>query len=303
MQARLAVTGANSAVGRAILRHARSGDLGVIACVRSSRAEAELPSLPGSGSRVARVSYEDESTLDAALAGARAAIHLPGVLIERPASTYELANVETTRALARAAAKAGLEKLVLVSAVGADARARNRYYRTKGEAEELIRSSGVPYTILRAPLILGPGTEGTAAILRHARKSRALLLNGGRTLQQPLFIGDLARAAIAAADPEMTHNRTLTLVGLDSVPERELVTRAAELLGRQLRISSLPVGPVRALAAIRTRLLGPGLSPDAIEVITQDTQEDPTAAANALGIKLTTIDEMIRCSMDQEETK
>src|SRR5262245_60150514 len=89
MNGRVVITGANSAVGQAMLRLAsrQPPPLPIVAAVRSDRAIAELAARPGV--HTARISYDDASSLDAALAGASAAIHLAGILIERPGSTYE----------------------------------------------------------------------------------------------------------------------------------------------------------------------------------------------------------------------
>ncbi len=149
--------------------------------------------------------------------------------------------------------------------------------------------------MLRAPLLLGPGTEGAAALKRNASLRKPRLIGGGRHLQQPLYVDDLARGAVlAATQPSLASNRTLDLVGPVSLPERELVERAARLLGHEVRIGSIPKGLLSLVLAIRQRIGGPGFSPDVLEVITDDTRLDPQLAANELGIRLTGIDEMIR---------
>jgi len=89
----------------------------------------------------------------------------------------------------------------------------------------------------------------------------------------------------------------LDLVGPVSLPDRELVERAAGLLGRQVRISSIPKGLLSFMLAIRQRVWGPGFSPDVVDVITADTRLDPQPAASELGIQLTGIDEMIKRSL------
>ena len=244
-----------------------------------------------------RISYDDPASLKAAFTGAAAVIHLAGTLVERPDSTYEIANVETTRAVAEAAAFCGVGKLVFVSANGADPRSRNRYWRSKGDAEVVVRASTCEHTILRAPLLLGPGTEGTAALQRHLRKETVVLPGGGRHLQQPLHVDDLARASMVAAGLGIAKNRTLELVGPVSLPDRELLVRAAKVLGRTLRIRSLPLVPLRLVLAVRRRFSGGGFSPDVLEVITANTQLDPLPAAAELGIQLTGVDEMISQSL------
>src|SRR5579864_3723003 len=297
---RIVITGANSASGQAILRCAPEAGVApdsLVAAVRSDRAAEEIRPLLGEVSSLATVSYDDPSTLDAAFRGASAIIHLAGILVEGPGSTYERANVATARSVVEAAKRAAVEKFVLVSATWADEKSSNGYYRTKGQAEAAVRASGLCYTILRAPLLLGPETEGGAALARNARGPKAKLIGGGRNFQQPLYVDDLARAAIAATQPSVARNRTLDLVGPVSLTERELVERAARLLGRPVRISSIPKGMLCLILAIRQRISGPGFSPDAVEVITANTRLDSGPAATELGIHLTGIDEMIKKSL------
>ena len=81
------------------------------------------------------------------------------------------------------------------------------------------------------------------------------------------------------------------------MPERELIERAARLLDRRVRVSSIPKGLLSLMLAIRQRFSGPGFSPDVVEVITANTHMDSRTAASELGIHLTGIDEMIKRSL------
>ena len=297
------VTGANSAVGRAILRCGpalASNPNRFVAAVRSERAAEQIRSQVNGHNDIVHISYNDRGSLDTALRGAAAVIHLPGILVERADSTYEEANVASTRGVVEAARRSSVQKFVLVSATGADETSSNRYYRTKGQAEALVRTSGLAYTVLRAPLLLGPGTAGAASLRRNLNSPRAKLIGGGRNLQQPLYVDDLARAAVlAATQPAVAKNATLDLVGPVSLPERELVARAARLAGRTVRIGSIPKTLLSLLLAIRQRIARPGFSRDALEVITADTRMDPQPAATKIGIQLTGIDEMIQSSLSE----
>lgn len=303
---RIVITGANSASGQTILRRAAEAGVApsaLVAAVRSDSAADEIRPVLDEGSRLAMISYDDPSSLDSAFRGASAIIHLAGVLVERLGSTYEQANVAPARSVVEAAKRCAAEKFVLVSAIGADEKSPNGYYRTKGQGEAVVRASGLCYTILRAPLLLGRGTEGAAALGRNACGPKAKLIGGGRNFQQPLDVDDLARAALAASQPSVASNRTLDLVGPVSLPERELVERAARILGHEVRISSVPKGWLSFALAIRRCISGPGFSPDAVEVITADTRLDSRPAASELGIHLTGIDEMIKKSLEQDRKK
>ncbi len=146
---KVVITGANSAVGRAILRcgpKVAATPTTFVAVVRSERAAEQIRSELNNPDDIVRISYSDAAGLDAALHGASAVIHLSGILVERRDSTYEQANVVSTRSVVEAAKRSGVQKFVLVSATGADEASSNRYYRTKGQAEALVRASGLRYT-------------------------------------------------------------------------------------------------------------------------------------------------------------
>jgi NADH dehydrogenase len=296
---RVAVTGANGAVGRALVQRALAlTDLEVVAAVRSERAAGEVPPIPASRGNARVVSYADPASVERAFAGAAAVIHLPGILVERRDASYAQANVETTRTALAAARAAGVRKLVLVSAHGADAASRNRYFATKGEAEALVRASGLEFSILRSPLVLGPGTEGAAALARQTAGPSVRLLDGGRVLHRPLDVEDLAAGALAAARAgDVANSATLELAGPTALSYRELVEQAARLRGHAIRVRSLPSAPLRLLLRLRRALLGPGFDPDALEVLLADTRVDPAPAARALGLELTPLPETIRRSL------
>jgi uncharacterized protein YbjT (DUF2867 family) len=293
----VAVTGANGAVGRALVAVAPSHRLDVVAVVRSERAATRVRALDPTA-RVVRVAYDDVTSLVRAFGGATAVIHLTGILVERAGVTYEAANVETTRLVAEAVRQAGVPKVVFVSAIGADARSDNRYWRTKGAAEALVGAAGSRYTVLRVPMLLGPGTQEAHTLRRCLRHRMAFLLAGGRTLQQPLDVGDLARASLYACAPDVARDGTLELVGPVAVPAREIVARAGALRGRRIRIVPVPVRLLRHGLGVVRRLTGRGFSPDALDVLTTDTRLDPAPAARALGLELTSLDRMIARSLE-----
>jgi NADH dehydrogenase len=300
MRHRVVVTGANGILGREIVSRAvehGGRDMEIIAAVRSERAAAQVPPIPPDLGRVERIDYEDPETLRKACEGASALVHLPGILIESETSIYETAHVHTTAVAVQAAQSCEVRKLVLVSAFGADSGSQNRYFRTKGEAENLVSASGIPFAVLRAPLLLGPHTEGAHALQRETSSRTAWLLGGGRTLHQPMDVVDLADAVLhAALVPEVAAGKILDVGGPEQVPYRELVGRAARLRGVDLRIRSVPVAPVRLWLKIRTRFFGPGLSPEVLEVLLTDTVVDAQAAATEIGIRLTPLDVSLRRS-------
>ena len=151
----VAVTGANSAVGAAVLAQIAGQDtLRAIAAVRRPEALDRLPPSPRITPCLIR--YDEPDRLITALTGAECVVHLAGVLFESRTADYRTANVETTRALVEAARAAAVRHIVFVSSLGADPRSSNGYFGPRGRQSTLSpspastpRSSGRRYCWVR----------------------------------------------------------------------------------------------------------------------------------------------------------
>lgn len=282
---RIAVVGANSAVGTALLAQVAAGGAGLraVAVVRRREALAGLPRSPLITPRV--VDYRPDR-LTAALAGARAVVHLAGILFESPTSDYRSGNVEVTRAVVAASRAGAAGHVVFVSSLGADPQSRNGYFRSKGEAERLVADAGLDATVIRTPLLLGPGTAGGRSLVAAAAGPSARVLGGGRHRLRPLDVDDLGRAILGACERAPAGVRTCELVGPTDLTQRELIERAARRLGREVRFRSTPVRLARLGAWFAGLFRTGGLTPAVIDVITSDEAVDRNADGE-LGVRLT----------------
>lgn len=283
---RIVVTGANGSVGKNLLVHAsQSGDIEVVAAVRSERAAGALPSRPGVEVRV--VSADDAGELAKALAGATSLVHLSGILIESPTASYEQANVAATQTAVDACRKAGVPHIVLISALGADVQASNRYRRSKGEGERIVEQSGLDATIIRTPILLGPETAGAAGIVRPIASGTVKLLGGGHYMMRPLDIDDLSAAILSACRRHPAGAHVHELAGPEPISYRALIERVAGLMGRTVTFGGVPIWVAKLGAGINSRMKGGGgFNPTVIDVIT--TSETVTHNADAaLGVTLT----------------
>ena len=110
---------------------------------------------------------------------------------------------------------------------------------------------------------------------------------------------DLAAAALnAAADPTCARNRVLDLVGPESLPMSEIVRRGARIRGTRPRIVPVPASALKTILRLTRRFVPVGLSPDVIDVMQTDVRHNPKPAAEALGIRLTPLDDTIRRSLE-----
>ena len=287
----VAITGANSAVGRALLARVAGQDaLAVVAIVRRPEALEGLPSSPRISARVAR--YDQPDRLTAALSGADRVVHLAGILIESPTSRYRTANVDATSALVAASQAAALRHVVFVSSLGADPRSRNGYFRSKGEAERLLADSGLDVTIIRTPLLLGPDTAGGRALRRTAAQRAVRVLGGGAHRLRPLDVEDLCDAVLNRCARPDAGVRTHDLVGPENLSYRELLERTADRLGHEIRVGSTPIRLAKLGAGLGGIVRAGGMTPAVIDVITSDEAVDRNADGD-LGVRLTPLSDTL----------
>ena len=282
---KIVVTGANSSVGQNLLRHCTNAvDIDVIAGVRSERAFSVLPNSSAITPRV--ISYGDPSDLTEALKGSNCVVHLAGILIESKHTNYATANIAATEAVVKAANQAGIQHLVFISVIGAEANSRNAYFRSKGIAEKLVAESGISATIIRTPILLGHGTAGANSLLSLSNRSKIKILGGGTHSLRPLDIDDLSNAILKVCRERPEGVSIHELVGPEAVTYRDLIAKAANMQNKSVGVGSVPVVLAKFSAMIMSAFKGGGITPTVIDVITMD-ENVKSNADRALSIQLT----------------
>jgi NADH dehydrogenase len=189
-------------------------------------------------------------TLSAAMAGVVAVVHLIGIIAETSRVTYEQAHVEATRNILAAAKQAGVTRWVQMSAIGTRPFARSRYHLTKWQAEELVRQSGLDWTIFRPSLIYGHDERDRLLNLLRRALSWPLdflqlyslpLLDGGEPLIQPVSVREVARCFALAPAKESSIGQTYDLVGPVSFSWREMVFKIMTALGKTGLYEEIPL--------------------------------------------------------------
>ena len=133
-----------------------------------------------------------------------------------------------------------MRRIVYLSILGASPESRNACLASKGRAERILLEGKVPSTVLRVPMVLGPGELAALALRAQASARVVWLVRGGASLEQPLDADDLMRAVLAALDDDSESHRAFDLAGPESLPRAELLARAAALLGRRPRVVAVP---------------------------------------------------------------
>lgn len=288
---KIAITGANSSVGKNLLAQLASlPDISIIAGVRSQSAFDSLPKADSITPAV--ISYDDAANLASVLDGADCIIHLAGILIETKHSNYASANVAATDTVIAAAKQMNTKHLIFISVVGASADSNNAYFRSKGTAENLVSNSGLPASIIRTPILLGLGSAGTNSLKFAASKDKTNVLGGGNYIMRPLDVDDLNNALVSLASNPASGANTYELVGPEPIAYRDLIKLAAETMNRTVEVGSAPIWLAKVGSAITSIIKGGGMTPTVIDVITMNENVEKNSDAD-LGITLTPLRETL----------
>ncbi len=289
----IVVTGANGQLGRALLaRLASQGHDRVRALVRSERARETIEACGLSPAPEIRiVDYTSPKEMERALEGAAAVVHLVGIIKETPGTRYVEAHEQTCHALALAASRSGVARIVYLSILGSAPDSSNACLASKGRAETLLLDDRVATTVIRVPMVLGGDDPASASLRRQAQAKRLRLVAGGRTLQQPIDARDVVTAILAACVAAPGRDLALDAGGPECLSHRMLVLRAARLYGNEPTISSLPMGLARLGVGLLDALLpNPPVTRAMFDILQHDDRVDPDAFCEALGIELTPLD-------------
>jgi NADH dehydrogenase len=249
------VTGASGRIGAAVLSALGDSGWRCRALVHRTRVAAADEEVAGS--------LDDRRSLDAAVAGAAAVVHLAGSTHARRPAHYDAVNRRGTADLVAAAASGGALRFVLVS-TRAIAPEGGAYSRSKAAAEAAVRASTLAWSIVRLPEVYGTGGEGVDDVIaRAARGRRVAVVGDGDDVVCPIHVDDAAAACARALEVSAAVGQTYTLAG-DCLTIRELAREAADVAGRRLRLVRVPVAAVRALSVAAYALPLP-LYPDQLD--------------------------------------
>lgn len=240
------------------------------------------------------------SSVERAVEGASGVINLVGVLAESGRQNFSSLHAAGAKAVAEAAAAAGIERFVQVSAIGADADSPSRYAQSKAAGEAAVKAAIPTATILRPSIVFGTDDGFFNMFGSMARFAPALpLFGGGKTRFQPVFAGDVAEAALKSIESDEARGETYELGGPGVYTFKELMAFILEETDRPRFLVPLPfaIGTVMAtlfeLAAILP-FVQPLLTRDQLIQLQRDNVvADDAKGLDALGVTPETVEAIV----------
>lgn len=286
------VTGASGFVGREVVRQLRAQGHEVRALVRT-------PISAGAGALARTEGVElcfgdilDAAAVRSAASGVEGLIHLVGIIREYGVQTFENMHVRATEHVVQAAQHAGVKRIVQVSALGTRPGAPSRYHRTKWQAEECVRQSGLSWTIFRPSLIYGPGDQFINLFERISRCTPVLFLVGRRESRfQPVFIEIVGRCVAGALTRAEAVGQVLDVCGPERLTLEQMLRTLMEVLGRRRWLVPMPSGPAWVMAALLEKafpavLRRPApLNRDQLLMLQEDNVGDPGPFEQMFGLR------------------
>ena len=298
----VAVIGGSGFVGRATIEKlAQAGKQVIVLCRNSDRAKVLKPM--GRTGQITIVAGDalDDSALEAVLAPADSVVNMVGILAESGSQKFVTLQAELPRRIGQIAARHHHQKIVHLSAIGADPQSASRYAQTKAVGEAGLIAAFPRAVILRPSIIFGPRDNFFNRFASMAQIAPALPLPGGGHMRmQPIYVEDVALAilaglGIAHADlKKQPEGRTYELGGPDVCSFRHLMTLTLQYSQRRRLLVPVPFAALAMGARIAELLPNPPLTTDQLQLLKLDNVVSNEALKlGDLGIVATSIDAVL----------
>ncbi len=229
----------------------------------------------------------DEEAVEAALAGAQAAVNCVALYVERGQETFESVHVQGAWRVAQQAERQKLNALIHVSGIGADLASSSPYVRARAAGEHQVREAFPRGTILRPSVLFGPHDAFLTTLDQLTRQLPAIPLFGnGNTRMQPVYVEDVAEAVARSLVQPATLGVTYELGGAETYTYRTLLEQLLHYRQRRRLLLPVPFPVWDVLARLASVLPSAPVTRDQIALMRQDNVVSTTAASFAnLGIQ------------------
>jgi uncharacterized protein YbjT (DUF2867 family) len=253
------ITGATGLVGRQLVPHLMAGGWPVRVLVQSRRGR-RLPRLPWPDELDVETvigDLADQTSLHQAMQGVHTVFHLASAQWWGTRRDLEQVDIQGTRNVIAAARSARIGRLYYLSQLGAEPASAYTLLRIKGQAEGLIRNSGVAYTILRCGVIFGPEDRFVNSMAMLLRTNPVFYLQPGHGdgLLHPLYVMDLVKALANSLESIDLVDATIEIGGGEYLTYHEMIRTVMRVSGAQRMIVNVPPYLLRNVNRVISRVV------------------------------------------------
>ncbi|UCC20933.1 MAG: 7-cyano-7-deazaguanine synthase [Promethearchaeota archaeon] len=293
---KLAITGANGYLGKHTTTTAIQKGWQVVGIVRREDAAKEVEYL---GAKPMIIKDFNKESLSNALTGCKAVIHFRGAVCGSE-ELFEKVNIEGMRILIEAAVEKKVSRIIFSSGLGVDRYgieewANNAYFYSKHQAEQLLKKRKAPFIIFRPSYILGPNDELIPELINQIGNGSVHIAGDGKIPMQPIYVNDAVEAFLAAADGVGENNQIFDLVGPKIINMLELIEMVVQnIIDLGFNIPHPRINIINFEDAPEQL----GLCKEMIDVMRCDIISNGDIAAEALGYKLSDLNNAIKAAVE-----
>ena len=276
------ITGASGFAGGHLVDYLLAKGRKVRCLVRSDSAKK---SLSAKGAEIVSGDVTQAQTLNNILDPDDFVVHLVGIIEEKGTATFESVHREGTHNLVTEAKRAGVSHFFYQSALGADRNSWSGYLKTKAEAEEIVRQSGLRHTIFRPSLIIGPWDGFTKKLMDMLKLSPVVPIPGeGKAKFQPVYIKDWLACMGKVIEAPGSYGTTYDIGGPEHLSYREIVEKLSHAMGHSRPAFNIPMGLMKFSASVFEKILSaPPVTSDQLRLLEQDNVCDPKSIEKNFG--------------------
>jgi uncharacterized protein YbjT (DUF2867 family) len=270
------VFGGTGFLGRRIVRHLRSRGFPVrIASRHPDRGRSQFGPDDLQLQSVEANIHDERSVADA-LAGAYGVINAVSLYVEHGQETFHSVHVESAQRVAAQAHRAGVDRLIHISGIGANAASQSRYIRKRGEGELAVRAAFADALFIRPAVMFGPDDVFLTTILKLLRKLPVHPMFGrGLTRLQPAYVEDIAEAIGRTMQRAETPSTIFEFGGPRVYSYEEFLRAVAHQAGLAPRLIPIALAVWHALAWASEMFPSPLLTRNQVELMQIDTVSSP----------------------------
>ncbi|OHC74068.1 MAG: 3-beta hydroxysteroid dehydrogenase [Rhodospirillales bacterium RIFCSPLOWO2_12_FULL_58_28] len=291
---KVTVFGGSGFLGRHLVQRLAADGHAVRVAVRNIEAARFLKPLGDPGQIVITAAdINNEPSVAAAVAGAQAVVNLVGILWQRGGKTFNRVHVEGAAAVARAAHAAGAQRLVHVSAIGADEESASEYARTKATGEKAVIEAFPGASIVRPSVVFGHEDNFFNLFAGMAMISPVLPVFGNAKFQ-PVYVGDVAEAITKILADPATGGKTYELGGPTVYTYREIMELLLKQIARRRLLVPAPLALAMVNAWFLEKMPTPLLTRDQVRLLAKDNVVGKKALSfKALGMTPTSAEAIL----------